>query len=232
MKKIFDIFEIEYTNIDLEYIDELINYLKNNYKRIMVFFGIKTFKEKIKIKIWNNVEEYRNYFNTIYKKYGYNKTVPSWEMARVFTDTSPKIFLISYKESLKCKGHQKDDLNKYLKVILHEFVHTCQFEFNNHNESLTWLNEALATTLSHQYDNYPLTLDVSLDSIINGQASYINYYTMGKYLINNYSKEYILELAKNRELLTKDTSKIYEETLLYINNRKISDINGKTNKIN
>ncbi len=32
--------------------------------------------------------------------------------------------------------------------------------------------------------------------------------------------------------MTKDTSKIYEETLLYINNRKISDINGKTNRIN
>ena len=32
MKQEFDMFEIEYTESDLEYIDDLIKYFKNNYK--------------------------------------------------------------------------------------------------------------------------------------------------------------------------------------------------------
>ena len=42
------------------------------------------------------------------------------------------------------------------------------------------------------------SLEITSERIINGQASYINYYTMGKYLLDNYPKEYILELAKNK----------------------------------
>ena len=221
MKQEFDMFEIEYTESDLEYIDDLIKYFKNNYKNIMNFFHLKEFSKKVKIKFWDSKEEYINYFNKLYKEKGYNKTVQEWETARSFPEECLKIFLISYKESLKCKGHSKDTLNDLFKVIVHEFVHACQFEYNHHTESLTWFLEALATNLSHQYEEYPLTLNVDLERIINGQVSYTNYRTMGKYLLDNYPKEYILELAKNRELLLKDTKKIYEETLEYIKQNRV-----------
>ena len=223
MKQEFDMFEIEYTESDLEYIDDLIKYFKNNYKNIMNFFHLKEFSKKVKIKFWDSKEEYRDYFNKLYKEKGYNNTVPEWEVARSFPEECPKIFLMSYKERVKCRGHSKDTLDDLFKVIVHEFVHTCQFEYNHHTESLTWFLEALATNLSCQYEEHPLTLNVDLERIINGQVSYINYRTMGKYLLDNYPKEYILELAKNKELLLKDTKKIYEETLEYIKQNRINE---------
>ena len=230
MKQEFDIFEIEYTESDVEYIDDLINYFKNHYKAIMDFFNLKEFSKKIKIKFWDSKEEYRDYFNKIYKEKGYNRTVSEWEVARSFTEEFPKIFLMSHKESVKCIGHEKDTLDSLFKVLVHEFVHACQFEYNHHIESLTWLLEALATNLSHQYEEYPLILNVPLEKIIKGQASYINYRTMGKYLLENYPKEYILELAKNKELLLKDTKKIYEETCEYIKQNRIDITRQNTTK--
>ena len=222
MKQEFDIFEIEYTESDLEYIDDLIKYFKNNYKTIMNFFHLKEFTKKVKIKFWNSKEEYRDYFNKIYKEKGYHRTVSEWEVGRSFTEECLKIFLMSYKERVKCRGHEKDTLDSLFKVIVHEFVHTCQFEYNHHTESLTWFLEALATNLSCQYDGLSLGLNATLDDIINGQVSYSNYYTMGKYLLESYPKEYILELAKNKDLLLKDTKKIYEETLEYIKKDRIN----------
>lgn len=38
---------------------------------------------------------------------------------------------------------------------------------------------------------------------------------MGKYLIDNCDKNYILELAKNKELLEKDTANIYDQVSNY-----------------
>ena len=108
MKQEFDMFEIEYTESDLEYIDDLIKYFKKNYKTIMNFFHLKEFSKKVKIKFWDSKEEYRDYFNKLYKEKGYNNTVPEWKVARSFPEECPKIFLISYKESLNCKGHEKD----------------------------------------------------------------------------------------------------------------------------
>ena len=84
---------------------------------------------------------------------------------------------------------------------------------------MTWFSEALATNLSNQYEN--LYFNCSLNDILDGKANYINYYSMGKYLIDNCDKNYILELAKNKELLERDTANIYDQTLSYVSKKDI-----------
>ena len=223
MKKEFDMFLIEYTESDLEYIYDLIKYLRDNLDNIMNFFELKKLEHKIFIKLWDSKDKYREFIGNLIKDYVIKNTVPEWEVARSTNNNGvSRIDLISYKESLKCKSHGKDTLDDLFKVIVHEFVHTCQFDYNNHTESLTWFSEALATNLSGQYDELSLGLNASLDDIINGQVSYSNYYTMGKYLLDNYPREYILELAHDKELLLKDTKKIYNGTIEYIKQNKKS----------
>ena len=107
LSKEFDIFKIEYTKDDLDYIDDLINNLKNNYKDIMNFFNNKEFNKKIEIKLWNNAEEYRAYLNSLYKEKGYNNTVPLWETARSFTDKHPKIYLYRCFYTVWCGNNNK-----------------------------------------------------------------------------------------------------------------------------
>lgn len=184
----FDDFEINYPEIDKEYAQLVIDKLKNNYKRIMNFYNIDKIKNKIIITIWNNKNNYNKFF-----KEKYNYLVADWEIGRAINNQKETtINIITYKESLNCKGHNKDTLDNNLKLIIHEFVHICHFEYNNHQKQLIWLSEALATNLSNQYSKIEQIINTELKDIIEGKANYKDYYLMGKYLINNYSKEYIL----------------------------------------
>ena len=76
MKKRFCIFEIEYTESDSEYIDFLISEIQDKYLGIMDFFDISKLNHIVTIKIWNNLEKYRDYFSKM------NKSIPNWEVAR------------------------------------------------------------------------------------------------------------------------------------------------------
>ena len=81
---------------------------------------------------------------------------------------------------------------------------------------MVWFGEGLATNLSNQFTK--LEINCSLDDILNGKAQYINYYSMVKYLLDNFSKDYILGLAKEKALLEKETKDIYYKTIEYIKN--------------
>ena len=80
MKKKEEIFDIEYTENDLEYIDELIYYLKTNYQRITDFYQIKNLSKRLNIKIWDTKDNYQQYFNQTNST---SKKIPDWEISRV-----------------------------------------------------------------------------------------------------------------------------------------------------
>ena len=213
MKKItFVYFEIEYSKKDTEEIQLIANKLKDKYLDIMHFFNLERLERKVFIKLWDNLNEYRNFFNERMKEY--NKKVPEWEVGRSISNFEEcRIDLLNLEETKKCRGHQNDTIDSLIKVCIHEFVHTCHYAYNGNKDSMTWFCEALATNLSNQYEN--LYFNCSLNDILDGKANYINYYSMGKYLIDNCDKNYILELAKNKELLEKDTADIYDQVSNY-----------------
>lgn len=59
---------------------------------------------------------------------------------------------------------------------------------------------------------------------------------MGKYLLDNYDKNYILELSKNKDLLEKETEKIFIHTVEYVRTKqfeiKIKIVSQKSYKFN
>ena len=94
----------------------------------MDFFDINKLDHIVTIKIWNNLEKYRDYFSKM------NKIIPDWEVARATINKNEYcIDLMSLKERIKCKGHENDNLDNLLKAIVHEFVHICHMTFNDYN---------------------------------------------------------------------------------------------------
>lgn len=211
----FDSFEIIYG--DKEYIELVIEQFKNKYLDIMKFFNLEKLERDVSIKFWNSLDKYRTFFNERLKKY--NTYVKDFETARSTINSNEcRIDVLCLDERKKCKGHENDTVDRLIKVILHEFVHICHFTYSGNSSSMIWLLEALATNLSNQYDY--LCINCSLEDILNGKAKYINYYSMGKYLLDNYDKDYILELAKNKKLLEDNTPNIYNCTVKYVCNSK------------
>ncbi len=199
---------INYTNKDLEYIDYLCTQLEINSFRIVNFFNLHNFGEKIIININDDLNFFRNKIKKIRKK-----ECEEWLCGLSYN----KIFIetLCLEEYRKTKSHNKVDINDMLLLILHEFVHSCCNKIND-KMKVAWLSEGLATTLSGQYDNIDNKFfDATKDEMINGTSKYYNYYLMFKYVIDNYGKDYILCLISNIEILNKETPKLYEEAKKY-----------------
>ena len=215
--KKFKSFELEYTEKDKEYINSLCSYIELHSEEILLFFDLDTFEESVNIKLFDDIETFREACSEIWK----DKIIPKWLCGISFRKNGKDcIYTLSLDEYKKTDGHNNCTLENLKRLIIHEFVHTCHRKYSNIKLPI-WLGEGLATFLSHQYNNKELSFNASLEQIKNGGASYINYYTMLSYALNNYGRNYILKLLKDSEYLEKETNKLYEEVnLLYKNKIK------------
>lgn len=200
-------FELEYTGKDEKYIDELLAYIEEKSKDISLFFDIDKFDKKVCIKLFDNLVSFREACSEIWR----DKKIPTWLCGLSFRiQDKDYIYTPSLEEYKKTDGHNSCTLENLKRLIIHELVHTCHRKYSN-VQLPVWIGEGLATFLSHQYEGQELSFDASLEQIKNGGTSYVNYYTMLYYALNNYGKNYILKLLKDKECLEKETIKLYNE---------------------
>lgn len=130
------------------------------------------------------------------------------------------INILSIEECRKTKAHQDMTIEEMLEVITHEFVHACQQEINPDAENVEWFWEALATNLANPFDQVA-SIQCEDDDLINNLNSISNNYTIcftiGKYLLENYSHEQILDYVKNPDKLRKDAKTIFKEERKWFN---------------
>ena len=62
-----------------------------------------------------------------------------------------------------------------------------------------YLVEGIAIVLSKQNENKNLYFNYSLDDILNSNNNYNGWYLVTKYIIDNYSQKFIMELFKDKE---------------------------------
>lgn len=188
-------------------INDIINYLETRLEEILNFFEIKSPKKK-KIIFWNNLEEYIKHISN-YTKY----------KDGMCADTFDKnINVLSLRETHKTKTHINMTEERFKENIAHEYVHTCQQDLETEeSKTNSWFYEALATNLgnSKQFDKL-YTFDITREELENfnniKNNRYEIAYTIGKYMLENYSKEEILEFVKYPQLLNIETEKILENT--------------------
>lgn len=204
MDRILKYININYTDLDVSYIDELCTFLNNTTQEIIDFFNIDNINVDVTI---YNLEDFRSKYKEIK-----NKEPKEWLCGLSYNMN--QIAILSLSDYNKTESHKNDTLEDIKYLILHEFTHACHKKVNPNLKEL-WFVEALATSVSHQYDNYPLTLDVTLEQVING-TSYKNYHTLYVYIKETYGKDYIMKLINDNDLVIKQTEKIYEEARNWI----------------
>lgn len=207
---------IEYENDDECYIKDFVKNLEKETKRIVNFFDIKEFNNKVNIKIWNNLENFR-YFAKINGFTDKNGNVNNW-VCGIAKDNN--INVLTLKEYKKTKYHENGNLNDIFYLILHEFVHTCYNKVVGKNKRFKWLSEGVATTISGQYnkDLAELEFNTTIEDMEEGTVHYNNYYIMFSYVYKTYGKDYIMALIRNYNLQEQDTSRLFEETKEYMRN--------------
>ena len=206
---------IEYSDKDLSYIDELCEYIEQSCDEIISFLDINKFEEKVNVKLWDNLENFRK----CYKNKGFyldeNGEVRKWICG--FSDENI-VHTLCLDEYKKTKSHENNTLQDLQFLVMHEFTHSCHAKINK--SYYAWLGEGLATTLSHQMENTDRIFNFTLEQAMKGGSDYRNYHTMFSYVYETYGRDYILSLIKSNELLKTATPKLYKETVKAYGNNK------------
>ena len=200
-------------NKQLDYLDDLEKKLLEESSRILNFFELKGLKKQKKIKIWTDREKYQKYLEQYVPKYY------EWMCA----DTHDgNINILSIEECKKTKAHEDMTLEEVLRIITHEFVHSCQQEINSDAEYVEWFWEALATNLANPFD-YVVSMQCEDDDLIyhlnDVPYSYQICFTIGKFMLENYSHKEIMDYIKNPDKLRKDAQIIFAKEREWFNKK-------------
>lgn len=195
-------FEIYYTSCDKEYIDEVINALTSSLDEYLAFFNLSSLKSKIKIKFYDELADFKDYYENT-RNHPYKKGI-------VGSARDNEIHMLSLKERLKERPN--DTFAIFLMGLKHELVHICHIAYKGNSKG-TWFAEGLATNLGSP--RYECTLEgCTLEELLN-KPKYKYCYTLTKYMLDNYSHDVILRYASNDDLILEDTEKILKEAKEY-----------------
>ena len=201
MLKKLSYINLKYSQKDELYIEKLADYIENESKNIINYFNFD--KLNVDVILFSDLDEFR-------KKHG--KNTPNWLCGYYKKEDEKHIVnTLCLEEYKKTAGHENNTINDLEKLIIHEFVHAChaQYKLVNIFNSTRWLAEGFAILLSKQ--DYNNEINVSYEELLNDSVSYSNYYAMVKYIIDEYGKDYLLELLKNDDLANEVGLKIYNE---------------------
>jgi len=210
-----DYYILEYSNEDFEYIEELKSYIDLNILDIIEFFNLENFKDKINIKLFGDLEDFRNVINKLT-----NMEVPEWLCGFSFSKGDKEyIYTLSLDNYKKTLSHENDELVDLKKLIMHEIVHACNRKYSGNYNVPLWLKEGLALYLAKQDKYINKDLNANCYQLMNDVVSYHNYLIVINYALNKYGKEYILGLLNDRKKAEDETFKLYEE-IKCLNERK------------
>lgn len=190
-------FETDFYIVDdiekVPYFKDIAKELDDKAIEIISFFEILN-KKKTKIVFWDDIDAYKEHLkkhNVLYR-------------SDICADTMDNnINVLTLDAAHKTDVYKDMTLEQLRQNISHEFVHVCQnsLEEENVDDRNAWFCEALATNLGNpeQFGKliYIMITKEELEnfnSIENNR--YETAYTIGRYLLENFSPEEILEFVK------------------------------------
>ena len=207
-----------YEESDSELIEELAEYLDVNADKVFQFFGVPA-GEKAIINIVPTKKEFDRIFR---EKWGYD--CEDWAVGFAKNGEITYLSLNDYKNTKHAysKVEYYAAFEHFKKTLLHEFVHYVNELFRKENDcgsTVKYLREGIATYLSGQKDNAKVLFDFSIDDLLATdmkKSCYNGYYLITKYLIENYDKDFVMELFKsNRKATEFLLNELYEKAKEY-----------------
>lgn len=191
---------------ELPYINEAVDYLEQKMKDVMDFFELDSLDKKINIVVWNDLEDYKKHIEEYFEYKDYMRA-----------DTNDgNINLLSIEEAHKTHEHANMTKDELKSTILHEYVHICQqnSELEHIKNEIAWFWEALATNLGNPDKFKKISIKATNTEIKDFNSLKDNYFiafTIGNYMLENYSHEEILKYIKYPSKLLDDENKILDE---------------------
>lgn len=190
MIKIIDNIEIEYEEEAENFINELIEYLKENRNSVYEFLNFIP-RDTIKIKIVSTQSELRRIYNDNVSL----ENMPNWVVG--FSTLDKTINLLSFNQ-YKNTPHYSSTLEDYKKTLVHEFVHAVHDIFSGGNYTgpkPIW--EGVAVYLSGQHNGNG-TLTVTKDELMTEYQDMSEYAIFLKKLLEIYDHDTVLKILNSK----------------------------------
>lgn len=206
-------FIVEYDE-DLEYIPELIANLESKTRELMNFFELKSLSSKRKIIVYKDLEEYKKHIEEYFEYQDY-----------MCADTMDgNINVLSLEAAHQTEKYKNITVDYLKSVITHEFVHICQqeSEVEHIDNDIVWFWEALATNLGNPDGYKSISIEETNEEIneFNSPNSYPIAFTIGNFMLENYSHNEMLQYVKYPTELLKDSEKILDSAREWSNKKK------------
>lgn len=174
---------------------------------IMIKFGLSQLKDKKRIIIWNDRDNYKKHIEQYFEFKDY-----------MCADTNDgNINMLSLEETRKCEEHKYMTLKDMEQNICHEFVHSCQQELQQESigYDIVWFWEALATNMGNpeQFELIEIADISEINDFNNMNNNYPIAFTIGKYMLENIDMNKIIEYIKYPKILKNDEEIILDNAI-------------------
>lgn len=200
-------FSIHYDDKDLSIIKDTEAVLNESLARLMKFFNLSTLSSKIVINIYPDLEEWISFVESTGQQY--QDFIVGLAMNGV-------ISVLSHNQYKRTQMHKDRPIEHFLQIIVHEFVHICNFErIEDPNNSVCFIMEGLATYLSHQDYNSNVKTDYSREIMCNYQTFFAleDPYSVAQIyvrkMLDKLSTEQVIEYSGNLEKLWTDWDTVF-----------------------
>lgn len=219
-----DYYEIYFPLEYEEYIKEVLDYSTNKLKDNLKFFKESNYGEIIKASFFDEKEDF---FNRIYE-IDKNANPPKWAMG-CFYGGENQILL------------EKDSIRRRFYTLAHETCHLLfsKYIYKNYSDRVVWLDEAFAANFSGEVEeelsngifrekvekyinrrDLPKMNNISFKNNnvkTDEYNAYDFFHIVGRYLVETYNREELLELFNNEEEVLKLGEHILEDSINYFN---------------
>lgn len=210
-------YRLIYNENDL-YIKNIINTLNTRTMNIASYFGIDKIENPMIVKIYYSIDSFKEYLIPFLHDGKYY----DW---MIMSTHDGNVNILSIECCKMTESHSNMTLEEYLDDIMHEVVHKMHHTLKGDNKTKnSWFHEALATNLSGQ-DYSECEITCTLDELKNNfnetKNQYSISYTLGKYLLENYPREFILSICKDESILDEFAPKLFEEVIKNQKNKSL-----------
>lgn len=200
-------FIIYYNECDKRYIELLVKTINERSPFICDFFGI-VYNEKIVMKLYNNLEEYKKNLEDSFRRQNLERKYENWMIANTEDGNINMQSLDLVKE--------QDDFKYYTEEIFcynacHEFAHLCQQYLNSKNPGWFW--ELIATNIGNPENQHECNDSFTLKKLNEKFDEIDGYgivYKFGKYIFDNFDRDTILSWIKDNGKFMKEIEGIIE----------------------
>lgn len=196
----------EKPNKDME---DFLEKLPSEVKRLMDFFGITSIEKKITINIHTELEEFIQYYESL--EHGH------YQDYVVGCALNCEINLVDFKEYEKTQCHHNDTVEDFLKVIVHEVAHICHQNLQPDMNKVAWfMGEGLATYLADQAYQKDERIDFPKEVYFGGpeafqqiRSPYCFAQKFVRMLVEKFPHEKVLEYACDADKIKEDWDLIW-----------------------